>query len=30
VVAARSTDSAGLAIYDTDGRWNYANGTPVR
>ena len=29
-VAARSTDSASLAIYYTDGRWYYANGTPVR
>ena len=28
-VAARSTDDAGAAIYYTDGRWYYANGTPV-
>jgi len=28
-VAARSTDSAGRAINYTDGRWYYADGTPV-
>ena len=29
-VAARSTNSAGLAICYTDGRWYYADGTHVR
>ena len=29
-VAARSTDSAGRAIYYTDGRWYNADATPVR
>jgi len=28
-VAAKSTDSAGRTIYYTDGRWYYANATPV-